>query len=111
MKNIQKIRQAGVDLAQNVIQIYAADQEGRKVMSRRFSRAKALEVLEQMSPSMIGIETCSGAHSWGRILMSMSDEVKDQLIKQRTVCDLWPDCASCPPDGNAASSPAACLIG
>ena len=76
MKNIQKIRQAGVDLAQNVIQIYAADQEGRKVMSRRFSRAKALEVLEQMSPSMIGIEACSGAHSWGRILTGMGREVK-----------------------------------
>ncbi len=56
MRKMQKIRQAGADRAQSVIQIHAAGQAGCKVMSSRFSRAKALE---PMSPRAQAINAMS----------------------------------------------------
>ena len=45
MKNITQIHTVGIDLAKNVIQIFAADCEGQRVMNRRFSRNKAMTAL------------------------------------------------------------------
>lgn len=77
MKNIQKIQRLGVDLAKNCIQIYAVDSEGEAVMNRRFSRTKALEFFQKLNPScIIGLEACSGAHNWGRILEELGHQVR-----------------------------------
>ena len=76
MKDIQKTRKVGVDLAKNVIQIYAVDEGGQMVMSRRLSRAKALAFFEQLDECEIGMEACSGAHHWGRICQGFGHRVK-----------------------------------
>ena len=44
MKNIQYISKVGVDLAKNVIQVYAVDKDGNELMNRRFSKPKLLEL-------------------------------------------------------------------
>ena len=36
--NITDIHRVGVDLAKNVIQIYAVDKDNKKLMNRRFTR-------------------------------------------------------------------------
>ncbi len=76
MKNIQNIRKVGVDLAKNVIQIYAVYEGGQATMNRRFSRAKALEFFDQLKPCVIGMEACGGAHHWGRILEQLGHQVR-----------------------------------
>ena len=50
MKNIQNTHKVGVDLAKNVIQVYAVDEVGQATMNRRLSRAKALESFEKLQP-------------------------------------------------------------
>ena len=52
MKNISQIHTVGIDLAKNVIQIFAADREGQRVMNRRFSRNKAMKFFESLPPCM-----------------------------------------------------------
>ena len=51
MKNITQIHTVGIDLAKNVIQIFAADREGQRVMNRRFSRNKAMKFFESLPPA------------------------------------------------------------
>ena len=63
---MHEIRQAGGDLAKNVIQVYAVDKEGRAVMNRRLSRTRALEFFEGLDSCVIGMEACGGAHNWAR---------------------------------------------
>ena len=74
--NITDIHRVGVDLAKNVIQIYAVDKDNKKLMNRRFTRAKALSFFETLAPCEVGIEACGGAHHWGRVLTLNGHQVK-----------------------------------
>ena len=76
MKNISQIHTVGIDLAKNVIQIFAADREGQRVMNRRFSRNKAMKFFESLPPCMIGMEACSSSHHWARSLIRMDHQVR-----------------------------------
>ena len=76
MKNISQIHTVGIDLAKNVIQIFAADREGQRVMNRRFSRNKAMKFFESLPPCMIGMEACSSSHHWARSLIRMGHQVR-----------------------------------
>lgn len=74
--NISDIHRIGVDLAKNVIQVYAVDRDGGRLMNRRFTTTKALGFFESLESCEIGIEACGGAHQWGRALAEMGHEVK-----------------------------------
>ncbi len=74
--NINDIHRIGVDLAKNVIQVYAVDKDGRKLMNRRFTATGALSFFESLPSCEIGIEACGGAHQWGRELTLMGHQVK-----------------------------------
>ena len=76
MKNISQIHTVGIDLAKNVIQIFAADREGQRVMNRRFSRNKAMKFFESLPPCMIGMEACSSSHHWARSVIRMGHQVR-----------------------------------
>ena len=67
MKNITQISTVGIDLAKNLIQIFAANREGQRVMSRRFSRNKAMKFFENLPQCVIGMEACSSSHHWGAV--------------------------------------------
>lgn len=74
--NINEIRRVGVDLAKHVIQVCAVDQDDKMLLSRRFTRLKALDFFASLEPCEIGIEACGGAHHWGRVLTEMGHQVK-----------------------------------
>ena len=74
--NISDVHRIGVDLAKNVIQVYAVDGDGRKLLNRRFTAAKALGLFESLESCEIGIEACGGAHQWGRALTEMGHQVR-----------------------------------
>ena len=56
----------GIDLAKNVFSLHGVDAEGAVVLRRSVNRAKLLELIAQLSPCLIGMEACSGAHDWAR---------------------------------------------
>jgi transposase len=67
-----KLRRVGVDLAKNVFQLHGVDRHEKAVWKRRLKRDQWLKVLsDQAEPGCeIGMEACSGAHHWARVLQS-----------------------------------------
>jgi len=73
-----KINRVGVDLAKNVFQLHGADRQGKTLWKRQLSRDKWLTVLfATVEPrTVIGMEACTGAHHWSRLLLDKGYEVK-----------------------------------
>ncbi len=72
-----KINRVGVDLAKNVFQLHGADHTGKAVWKRQLSRGQWIKVLcETVEPGTeIGMEACTGAHHWARLLIQRGYEV------------------------------------
>lgn len=73
MKNIKAL---GIDLAKNVFQLHGTDAKGKRVLTKRLSRDKLIEFMSNLTPCLIGIEACTGAHYWARTFESMGHTVK-----------------------------------
>jgi len=73
-----KIKRIGVDLAKNVFQLHGVDCKEQVVLQRRLKRASWLKALfSKAEPGCeIGMEACTGAHHWGRLLQSKGYKVK-----------------------------------
>ncbi|MGB5470391.1 MAG: IS110 family transposase [Woeseiaceae bacterium] len=73
-----KLSYVGVDLAKNVYQLHGVDRHGKAVWKRRLRRAQWLQALmEKAEPGCeIGMEACTGAHHWARVLQSRGYEVR-----------------------------------
>ena len=73
MKNIKVL---GIDLAKNVFQIHGTDAKGKCILRKRLTRAKFIAFIANLSPCIIGIEACGGAHYWGRYFKQLGHEVR-----------------------------------
>jgi transposase len=73
MKNIKVL---GIDLAKNVFQIHGTDAKGKCVLRKRLTRTKLMEYVANLSPMIIGIEACGGAHYWARYFKQCGHEVR-----------------------------------
>lgn len=54
-----------IDLGKRSFHIHAVDSHG-VVISRKTSRAKLIETIEELRPMTIAMEACASAHYWGR---------------------------------------------
>jgi transposase len=63
---MEKITTVGIDLAKSVFSLHGVDDAGRVALKRTVRRDQLLEVVAGLSPCLIGMEACSGAHEWGR---------------------------------------------
>lgn len=66
----------GLDLAKNVFQVHGADGAGRAVMRKKLRRAQVLAFFEDLSPCVVAMEACGGAHYWGREIDKLGHEVR-----------------------------------
>lgn len=65
----------GIDLAKEIITVYAQDAAGRCVLSRNFKFKELAEWLIQLPAGcVVGMEACSSAHYWGRRMRAMGLE-------------------------------------
>ncbi len=71
-----EVSTVGVDLAKNVIQIHGVDTDDKTVLRRQLRRNQFLSFFDGRPRCLIGIEACSGAHHWGRLLQEMRREVR-----------------------------------
>ncbi len=73
-----KIKRIGVDLAKIVFQLHGVDCKEQVVLQRRLKRASWLKMLlDKTEPGCeIGMEACTGAHHWGRLLQAKGYRVK-----------------------------------
>ena len=73
-----KLIRVGVDLAKNVFQLHGVDRSEKTVWRRKLVRGDWIkELLERIEPGCeIGMEACSGAHHWARMLQAQGYTVK-----------------------------------
>lgn len=71
-----QITTVGLDLAKNVFQVHAVGAAGVVVVRRQVRRAQVLVFFSRLSPCLIGLEACAGAHFWARELTKLGHEVR-----------------------------------
>ena len=66
------ITTVGIDLAKDIITVYAQDASGRCVLTRNVKFKELAEWLVQLpNGCVVGMEACSSAHHWGRRMQAM----------------------------------------
>lgn len=73
---MEQITTVGIDLAKNVFSLHGVDAAGRTVLRRTVRRDRLVETVAALSPCLIGMEACSGAHEWGRRFQQHGHSVK-----------------------------------
>jgi transposase len=75
---MNKLSRVGIDLAKNVFQLHGVNRQERVVWTRRLKRDNWLNVLQEKAEPgcVIGMEACTGAHHWARILSQKGFIVK-----------------------------------
>ncbi len=63
---MEKITTVGIDLAKSVFSLHGVDGAGQVMLRRTVRRDQLVKVVAGLSPCLIGMEACSGAHEWGR---------------------------------------------
>jgi transposase len=73
---MEQITTVGIDLAKNVFSLHGVDAKGGTVLRRTVRRDRLGEAVARLSPCVIGMEACSGAHEWGRRFQQHGHTVK-----------------------------------
>jgi transposase len=73
---MQELTTVGIDLAKSAFAVHAVAPDGRVVLRRMVSRGKLMEVIARLPPSLIGMESCSGAHEWARRFQGLGHSVR-----------------------------------
>ena len=66
----------GIDISKSSFQIHGATASGEPVLRKKLSRGKVLEFLALQPPCLVVMETCGGAHHWGREIQPLGHEVR-----------------------------------
>jgi transposase len=66
----------GIDLAKRVFHVIGMDERGKIVLRKRLTREALLPFVARLSPVLIGMEACGGAHDWARRLRAHGHTVK-----------------------------------
>ena len=73
---MEEVTTVGIDLAKNVFSLHGVDAAGKAVLRRTVRRERLVETVASLSPCLIGMEACSGAHEWGRRFQQHGHTVK-----------------------------------
>ena len=73
---MNNIKVLGIDLAKDVFQLHGTDAKGNRVLTKRLSRVKLIEYMANVTPCLVGIEACGGAHYWARVFEAYGHNVK-----------------------------------
>ena len=71
-----KFTRCGLDIAKQVFEVHGVNEHGVVKVRKTLPRGKVLQFFAQLSPCLIGIEACGGAHYWGRELSRLGHTVK-----------------------------------
>ena len=71
-----QITTIGLDLAKNVFQVHGVDADSREQIRRQLRRSDVVRFFEKLSPCLVGMEACAGAHHWARQIAAYGHEVK-----------------------------------
>jgi transposase len=66
----------GLDTAKSWFQVHGVDESGRVVLRRKLARGKVLPFFAGLTPCVIGLEACGGAHFWARELIKLGHDAR-----------------------------------
>ena len=66
----------GIDLGKNTFHLIGLDRRGAIALQSKVSRAQLERRLANVTPCLIGMEACSGAHHIGRQLEALGHDVR-----------------------------------
>ena len=75
------IKVVGIDLAKLVFSIHGVDKHDKCKLRKTIKRNKLLEEITQLSPCIIAMEACSGAHYWAREFTKLGHDVRIMASK------------------------------
>ena len=73
---MNKLSVIGLDLAKNVFQVHGIDAEGEVVVRKQLRRSEMHRYFARLTPCLIGLEACGGAHYWSRELTRLGHTVQ-----------------------------------
>lgn len=73
---MEKITTIGIDLAKSIFQLHAIDETGGVVLQKALKRREMITFFTKLPPCLIGLEACSSAHHWGRMLRQLGHDVR-----------------------------------
>jgi transposase len=71
-----RIAVLGVDLGNNVCSLVGLDGSGAVVLRRRAKRETVVALAAKLSPCIVGVEACCGAHHLGRVFAGYGHDVR-----------------------------------
>jgi transposase len=72
----KNLRVLGIDIAKQIFHVVGMDDTGTMVLRKRFPRGALMPFIAQLSPVVIGMEACGGAHYWARRFREHGHTVK-----------------------------------
>ena len=66
----------GVDLGKNVCSLVGLNASGAVVLRRRAERETVIALAAKLSPCIVGMEACCGAHHLGRVFAAYGHDVR-----------------------------------
>jgi transposase len=61
-ESAMNITTIGLDIAKNVFQVHGVDANGKVAFRKQLKRTQVLAFFANLSPCLIGLEACAGAH-------------------------------------------------
>ena len=66
----------GIDISKRSFQLHGATAAGTPVLRKKLTRGTVLEFFASQPPCLVVMETCGGAHHWGREIRQLGHEVR-----------------------------------
>ena len=70
------IKVIGLDNAKSVFQVHGVDESGQVVLRRRLRRSDVLQLFQELTPVLVGIEACHTGHYWAREIRALGHDVR-----------------------------------
>ena len=71
-----EIVRVGLNLAKNVFEVHGVDTEEKAVLRKTLRRDAVPQFFADLPPCIVGMEACSGAHFWAKVLSDFGHEVR-----------------------------------
>jgi len=73
---VDQIIRIGMDTSKHVFQLHGVDAAEQPVLRKRLRRGQVEMFFARLTPTVVGLEACGGAHHWARVLRGLGHEVK-----------------------------------
>jgi transposase len=71
-----EISTVGLDLAKRVFQVHGVDAVGQVIVRRKLRREEVAGFFAALPPCLVGMEACSTAHHWARLIAASGHQVR-----------------------------------